>query len=190
MLLPLGRALRKHRIAVRTGPALAQFFPQFALEGRRNRVLQPLRLFVNLVPLHAEDLAQHALDQVVPQRRPVSRLSSRRRQAHNPVRAHLHKTIPLQPLQRHGHRGGRNLKPVRQHRRNHLVPLGLSLQNGLQVILFRYVNRVFHRGTLQSVYRTLTRRAGYKAGPMQARNPSLADEIALSYACKTFVSCP
>src|ERR1019366_9576696 len=82
----------------------------------------------------------------------IRRLASRRGQPHNPVRAHHDVAVALQPLHRHGHRRRRNLKPMRQQRRNHLAPLGLSLQDGLQVVLFRNVDRVFHRGVAISLY--------------------------------------
>src|ERR1022692_1864345 len=41
---------------------------------------------------------------------------------------------------------------MRQHGRNHLVPLGLSFENGLEVIFFRYVDQIFHRGMLFSLF--------------------------------------
>ena len=72
-----------------TGAALAQFLAQLGFKCRRDRVLQPLRLFVNLVPLHAEDLAQHALDKVVAQRGVKSRFAAGLGEPHNAVVAHL-----------------------------------------------------------------------------------------------------
>ena len=67
------------------GAAFAQPLFELGLEGRRNRMLQPLGLLVNLVPLHAEHFAQHALDQVVAQRRMVSHFAACRGQAHKPL---------------------------------------------------------------------------------------------------------
>ncbi len=52
--------------------------------------------------------------------------------------------IALEPLDRHGDGPARDLEPVREHRRNYLATLGLGLKNGLEVILFRNVNCVFH----------------------------------------------
>ena len=110
-------------------------------------MLQPLGLFVNLVPLHAEDFAQHALDQVVANGGMVGVLAPRRGEAHNAVLAHFDVAVALQALERHGDGRRRDLKPVGQHGRNHLTALGFGLQNGLEVVLLRDVDRVFHRGT-------------------------------------------
>src|ERR1700722_12888652 len=63
-LFALGWALGQHRIAVRTG-AGAEALKELGLECRRDGVLQPLGLFMHLVPLHAEVLAEHSLDQVM-----------------------------------------------------------------------------------------------------------------------------
>ena len=74
-LLRSAGILGQHGIPMRTRPAFAQLLSQFGFESRRNGVLQPLGFFVNLVPLHPEDLAQHALDEVMAQCRAVGGLA-------------------------------------------------------------------------------------------------------------------
>ena len=61
------------------GSAFAELLLEFGLEGRRNGVLQPLGFFVNLVPLHAEDFTQHALDEMVAKRGAIGGFAARRR---------------------------------------------------------------------------------------------------------------
>jgi len=67
-----------------------------------------------------------------------------RGQPDDSIRADLDQTVALEALQSHGHRGRRHLKPVRQHGWDHLVAFGFGFENCLEVILFRYVQRVFH----------------------------------------------
>ena len=86
--------------------AATQLARQPRLEIRRNRVLQALRLIVDLVPLHAKDLRQHALDQVMAQRSALGDLAAGAGQAHATVALHPHKTILAQPTQSHAD-GGR-----------------------------------------------------------------------------------
>ncbi len=109
-------------------------------------MLQALRLLVNLVPLHAEDLAEHALDEVMTQGRAIGRLAPHRGEPHDAVCAHLYEAVALQPLERHGHGRRRDLKPVRERGGNYLPALRLRLEDGLQVVFLRNVDGVFHRG--------------------------------------------
>ena len=87
---------------MRTGSAFAQFLFELGLEGRRDGVLQPLGLLVDLVPLHAEDLAEHALDEVMAERGAIGGFAARGRETHNAVCAHLDKAVALEPLEGHG----------------------------------------------------------------------------------------
>ena len=144
LALALGGTDGEHGVAVRAGAALAELFPELGLEGRRDRVLQALRLLVNLVPLHAEDLAQHALDEVMAQGGVIGGFAALPGEAHDAVGAHLDEAVALEALEGHGHGRRRDLKPVRKRGGNHLEALGVGLENGLQVVFLRNVDGVFH----------------------------------------------
>ena len=60
------RRVALHAVSMRAGFAGAEAFQKPALEIGGNGVLQLLGLFVHLVPFHAEDFGQHALDQMMP----------------------------------------------------------------------------------------------------------------------------
>ena len=110
------------------------------------------------VALHSEDFAQHALDEMVAQRRAVSHFAACRGQANDAVIAHLDAAVALEPLDRHGDGRRGNLKPVREHGRDHLTAFGLGLKNGLEVVLFRNVDCVFHGGAGFSLNASRSRR--------------------------------
>ena len=74
----------------------------------------------------------------------VGSLAAGGSQANDAVRAHFHVAVALKPLEGHGDCRRGDLKPVGQRGRNHLVALGLGLQDGLEVVLFRNVDGVFH----------------------------------------------
>ena len=99
-------------------------------------MLQSFGFVMHLVPLHAEDLVQHALDQVMAHRELPRDLSSFGRQLHPAILADRNQSVALQPAQRHGYRRGGHREPVCQTRRNHLLAFTFSLQNGLEIVFF------------------------------------------------------
>jgi hypothetical protein len=135
---------------VRAGAAFAELLSELGLEGRRDGVLEPLGFFVNLVPLHAEDLAQHALDEVMAQGGAIGGFAALLGQAYDAVGAHQDEAIALEALEGHGHGRRRDFKPMRERGRNHLEAFGVGLKNGLQVVFLRDVDGVFH-GALTSI---------------------------------------
>jgi dienelactone hydrolase len=143
-LFPRGGLLGEHGIAVGAGATFAQLFAQLGFKCGRHGVLEALGLFVDLVPFHAEDFAEHAFDQVVAERGPVGCFAARGGEADDAVLANLDEAIAFEPF--HGHGDGRrgDLEPVREGCGYDRVALGLGLKNGLQVVLFRYVESVFH----------------------------------------------
>src|SRR5271168_5205586 len=62
---PAAGALHLAEVAVRAGAAASELGQQLGFEVWRDSMLQALRLIVHLVPLHAENLGQHALDEMV-----------------------------------------------------------------------------------------------------------------------------
>ena len=93
-----------------------------------------LRLVVDLVPLEAEDLGQHPLDEVVPVQKPGRDLPPFGRQLNLALVSHEDQAIALQPLD--GHRDGRrrDVQPPRQSHGLDGLSLGLRFRDGLEVI--------------------------------------------------------
>ncbi len=58
------RTVHADAVAVRAGFAFAELFAQAALEIGGDGVLHLLGFVVDLVPLHAENFGEHALDQM------------------------------------------------------------------------------------------------------------------------------
>jgi len=135
-LPPILRTVHAHPVAVRTGLIFAQLLPQSVLEVSGDSVLHLLSLFVNLVPLHAENLRQHPLDQMMPVHHAISDFAPLARQRYFPRRSDADQAIALQTPDRHGDRRRRNLQPARQRSRDDHFALALRLRDGLQVILF------------------------------------------------------
>ena len=95
-------------IAVRAGAAATQFGQQFALEVRGDGVLQTLGFVVDLVPLHAEDFREHALDQMVAKTELAGDFAAIRGQAYVSVAAHAHEAVFFQAAHGHSDCGGRD----------------------------------------------------------------------------------
>ena len=64
---------------MRASAAFAKALPQLGFKSRRNRVFETFRLFMDLVPFHAEDFAEHAFDEMVAKGGPVGGLAPARR---------------------------------------------------------------------------------------------------------------
>src|ERR1035441_4388718 len=77
--------LRSRRIAMRTRPPAPQFAREQGFEVAGDGMFQALRFVMHFVPLHAEDLVQHAFDQVMPYGQSPGDLPSLCRELHSPV---------------------------------------------------------------------------------------------------------
>jgi len=116
-------------------------------------VLEALGFLVDFVPLHAEDFAEHALDEVVAQGGAVGGFAAGLGEAHDAVFTDGDEAVALEALEGHGHGRRGNFKPVREHGGNYLMALGFSFEDGLEVILFGYVDGVFHGFAAYSLIR-------------------------------------
>ena len=65
LLSPLLGVHNGQTISVRAGFSMPQHFDEFLLKCRRNGMLETLCFVVNFKPSHAENLGEHALDQVM-----------------------------------------------------------------------------------------------------------------------------
>ena len=139
---PIAAILRRvalHAIAVRARLAGAQLFEQSPLEIGRDGVLQLLGFVVDLVPLHAENLGEHALDQMMPVQQPVGDIAAR------PASV---KVVPSRPARISASRFRRLMAMVTagaetfsQRARvagDYRLAFALGLRNGLEVILLGY----------------------------------------------------
>src|SRR6185437_490760 len=99
---------------------------------------------MNFVPVHAEDLTEHALNEVMAQGGAVSGFAAGGREADDAVRVHVDEAITFEALERHGDGGGRDLKPVSEDCGNYLAAFGLGFEDGLEVVLLGYVDGVLH----------------------------------------------
>ena len=117
-----------------TRAATAEALDKLRLKVRGDGVFQALGFIVHLVPLHAEKLGEHALDEVVAQGKLVRDLPACSSQSYLTAGQDAHQTVSLQAAQCHGHRRRRNGEPVRQGRRNDGLALAFGFENGLEVV--------------------------------------------------------
>jgi hypothetical protein len=64
-LPPICRAPQGKAVPVRTNVVVTQLLHQLLFKCRRNGMFQTFCLFVNLIPWHAKDLSEHALNEVM-----------------------------------------------------------------------------------------------------------------------------
>uniref|UniRef100_E6QKR0 Uncharacterized protein n=1 Tax=mine drainage metagenome TaxID=410659 RepID=E6QKR0_9ZZZZ len=95
-------AFGKNGIAVGAVSVFAEFFDESGLEGRGDGVFEPLGLGVNFVPLHAEYLTQHTLDEVMAKRSAVGGLFAADGETNDTVCLNIDKAIAFEALDGHG----------------------------------------------------------------------------------------
>ncbi len=130
------RAIHRDPIAVRTRLFFTQFLAQAILEVGGDGVFHLLGFLVDLVPLHTENLRQHALDQVMAIHHAVGDFAALARERDFTGRRDADQAVALQAADGHGHRGRRNLEPAGQRGGDNHFAFAFGLRNGLQVILF------------------------------------------------------
>ena len=91
------------RIAMRTRPSAAQFAREQCLKIAGDSMLQTLGFIVHLVPRHAEDFVQHALDEVMTNRQPTGNLAAFAGELYSSILTDRHQPITLQTAQCHGY---------------------------------------------------------------------------------------
>ena len=117
--------------------ASAQLLDQAALEIGGNGVLELLRFVMHFVPLHTEDLGQHALDQVMPVQQALGDFVTLCGQRDLPFLAYPNQAIPLEPPDCHGDRGRRHVEPALQSGGDDCLPLRFGLGDRLEVVFLR-----------------------------------------------------
>ncbi len=99
-------------------------------------MFEALGLIVNAVPLHAEDLAEHALDEVMALGEFAGDLATGGSEADAAIGVDAHETIFLEAAQGHGDCGRRDFEPVGERGGDDGFAFAFGLENGLEVILF------------------------------------------------------
>ena len=112
-------------------------------------MLQTLGLVVHLVPFHAENLGEHALDQVMAKSELARDLAARCSQADVAVSLHANQAVSFQAPQCHGDGRGRNRKPVGQRGGDDALAFAFSFQDRLQIVFFgdgNHLERLYGEG--------------------------------------------
>ena len=108
------------------------------LEPLRNHVLEPLRLFVDLVPAVTQHLHEEGLEKPVMakhlQRHPPPGIG----QANAPVPGVLHQTELGEPAHHLGHRRRPHTEPRGQRLGAHALPILSEQQDLFEIILLRF----------------------------------------------------
>lgn len=97
-------------------------------------MLHLLGFVVYLVPLHAENFREHALDQMMPIDDAFGNRASLFGQRDLARRRDSNQRVSLQSADRHGDSGRGNFQPAYQSRRDYGLPFALGLCNCLEVV--------------------------------------------------------
>lgn len=100
-------------------------------------MLQALGLVVNLIPRHAKDLSQHALNQVMSKDGSFGNLPTCRRQLNAAVALYDDQTILLQAFQRSSHSRPCDREPMGERGGDYGLAFRFSFCDSLQIVLFR-----------------------------------------------------
>lgn len=96
--------------------------PQQPLKVGAYRMLHLLRFIVDAIPLHMEDLGQHPLDQVVPDKQPVGNAAAGVGQR-NPFPCHDSEAVAAEAANGGRYRGRGDIQPARKRSRNDWLAL-------------------------------------------------------------------
>jgi hypothetical protein len=93
------------QVAVRADSSFAEFGQQLGFEVRRDGVFETLGFVVNLPPLHAEKLGQHAFDEMVAEGEFAGNFAASGGEAQMSVGLDAHQAVFFQTAHRHGDSG-------------------------------------------------------------------------------------
>jgi hypothetical protein len=115
----------------------AEFIAKTALKILGNSVLQLFGLVVDFVPLHAENLGEHALDQVMAVKQTSCNRTTFAGETDFTFGGNANQVISFQALDCHRHGGRRDIQPSRQRSRNNGFTFRFRFGNRLEIVLFR-----------------------------------------------------
>src|ERR1035438_9271037 len=116
---------------------MPQHFHEFLLKFGRNSMLQTLRFFVNLNPIHAENLRKHALDQVMAKNGSFRDLPPLRSEQNTAALLNSDQTISSQSFEGSGYRRWGHGKPMGEESGDNRAALGLGFCDGFEIVLLR-----------------------------------------------------
>lgn len=127
-------ALGGHEVAVRAASAASDPGDQFGFEVGGDGMFEALGFVVNLPPFHAEDLVEHALDEVMADHGTARDFTAFGGELHATV-LYADEAVALEPAERHGDGGRRHGEPVRERGGDDLLAFALGFEHGLEVVL-------------------------------------------------------
>ena len=130
-----GRAFHLAEIAVRTGTTGAQLGQKLGFEVGRDGVFEALGFVVNLPPFHSKHFGEHALDQMMAERKlagDLASLSSKADFAAGGVDAH--EAIFLEAAQSHGDGGWGDFEEISQAGGNYGFAFTFGFQDRLEIV--------------------------------------------------------
>jgi len=134
--LELRGSFGEDAISVRTFTFLAEALDELGFKGGRDDVLEAFGFGVNLVPLHAEDLGEHALNEVVAECGAVRGFASLGCELERAVGRRVYVAVFAKAAESLCDRGRRDAEPLGEEGRDDGVAFALGLEDGLEVVLF------------------------------------------------------
>jgi len=134
--LELRGSFRKHAIAVWTLAFLTEALNELGLEGGGDDVLEALGFGVNLVPFHAEDFGEHALDEVMAEGGAMRGFAAFRGELERAVGGGVDVAVFAETAKGLGDSRRGDPEPLGEEGRDDGVAFALSLNDGLEVVLF------------------------------------------------------
>ena len=127
---------REDAIAVRALAFFTEAFDELGLEGGGDDVFETLGFGVDLMPFHAEDFGEHAFDEVVAEGGAVRGFAALGGEFERAVGRGVDVAVFAETTEGLGYSGRRDSEPLREEGRDDSVALALSLNDGLEVVLF------------------------------------------------------
>src|SRR5215831_20866630 len=115
---------------------MTELLHQLLLEGRRDSVFEALSLIVHLVPLHAKNLREHSLDEMMANDSALGNLASLAGEPDGSVAFQGNQAILRQPFQSKSYGGPGDGEPVGKCGGDNVLTFRLGFSNSLEVILF------------------------------------------------------
>jgi len=131
-----GGAFHLAEVAVGADAAFAELGQEFGFEVGRNGVLEALGFVVNLPPLHAEKLGEHAFDEVMAEGEFAGNFSSGGGEADVAIGLDANQAVFFEAAEGHGNRGSGDIKPVGEAGRDDRFTFALGFEDGFEVVLF------------------------------------------------------
>lgn len=129
-----GGALHLTHIAMRADSSFAKFGEEFGFEVGRDGVLEAFGFVVDLPPFHAEELGEHAFDEVVAQRELAGDLAAGGGETKVAIGLNADQSILLQTANSHSDGGSGDLQPVSESRGDDGFTFTFGFEDSFEVV--------------------------------------------------------